>query len=63
MIRILTIAVLAWVFGVSGASAQDAAANWPSKPVRLIAAAAPGGNPDILARLLAQKLTLSLIHI
>jgi len=56
----LAIAALAWIFGVSGASAQDAAANWPSKPVRLIAAAAPGGNPDILARLLAQKLTNAL---
>ncbi|MGQ0654599.1 MAG: hypothetical protein ACT4P4_20425 [Betaproteobacteria bacterium] len=33
--------------------AQDA---YPSKPVRLIAAAAPGGNPDVLARMLAAKL-------
>jgi tripartite-type tricarboxylate transporter receptor subunit TctC len=30
---------------------------YPSKPVRLIAGAAPGGNPDVLARLLAQKLS------
>jgi tripartite-type tricarboxylate transporter receptor subunit TctC len=37
------------------AIAQDA--PYPSKPVRLIAAAAPGGNPDVLARLLAQKLS------
>ncbi len=37
------------------AMAQDA--PYPSKPVRLIAAAAPGGNPDVLARLLAQKLS------
>src|SRR5438270_11604385 len=35
-----------------GAQAQ----NYPSKSVRLIAAAAPGGNPDVLARLLAAKL-------
>src|SRR5438045_7181987 len=35
-----------------GAQAQD----YPSKSVRLIAAAAPGGNPDVLARLLAAKL-------
>ena len=30
--------------------------TYPSKPVRLIAAAAPGGNPDVLARMLAAKL-------
>src|SRR5437763_14132800 len=30
--------------------------SYPSKSVRLIAAAAPGGNPDVLARLLAAKL-------
>ena len=35
-----------------GAHAQD----YPSKSVRLIAAAAPGGNPDVLARLLAARL-------
>jgi tripartite-type tricarboxylate transporter receptor subunit TctC len=35
------------------AFAQDA---YPSKSVRLIAAAAPGGNPDVLARMLAAKL-------
>ena len=35
------------------AQAQDA---YPSKSVRLIAAAAPGGNPDVLARMLAAKL-------
>jgi len=35
------------------ASAQEA---YPSKSVRLIAAAAPGGNPDVLGRMLAAKL-------
>ena len=30
---------------------------YPSKNVRLIAAAAPGGNPDVLARMLAAKLS------
>jgi tripartite-type tricarboxylate transporter receptor subunit TctC len=39
----------------SGALAQDE--PYPSRPVRLVAAAGPGGNPDVLARLLAQKLT------
>ena len=35
------------------AQAQD----YPSKSVRLIAAAAPGGNPDVLARMLAARLS------
>jgi tripartite-type tricarboxylate transporter receptor subunit TctC len=38
----------------TAASAQD---SYPAKTVRLIAAAAPGGNPDVLARMLAAKLT------
>src|SRR5688572_24584509 len=33
---------------------------YPVKPVRLIAASAPGGTSDILARLLAQQLTSDL---
>jgi len=38
------------------AAAAHAQENYPTKSVRLIAAAAPGGNPDVLARLLAAKL-------
>jgi tripartite-type tricarboxylate transporter receptor subunit TctC len=37
------------------ASAQDE--PYPARAVRLVAAAAPGGNPDALGRLLAQKFT------
>lgn len=37
----------------STAVAQDDA--WPTQTVRLIAASGPGGNPDVLARLLAEK--------
>jgi tripartite-type tricarboxylate transporter receptor subunit TctC len=33
------------------------AQEYPSKSVRLIAAAAPGGNPDVLARMLAARLS------
>ena len=32
--------------------AQD---EYPNQPVRLIAPSGPGGNPDVLARLLAEK--------
>jgi tripartite-type tricarboxylate transporter receptor subunit TctC len=37
------------------AQAQDDA--WPTRPVRLIAVSGPGGNPDVMARLLADKFT------
>ena len=40
---------------IGNAVAQD----YPAKNVRLIAAAAPGGNPDVLARMLAAKLSES----
>src|SRR5262245_16656128 len=37
------------------AGAQDE--PYPTRPVRVIAASGPGGNPDVLARLLAEKFT------
>jgi len=45
--------LLLFAFLLGNAAAQD----YPSKNVRLIAAAAPGGNPDVLARMLAAKLS------
>src|SRR5262252_5405313 len=47
---------LACVVSLAGSSpvrAQDDV--WPTRPVRLIAPSGPGGNPDVLARLLADK--------
>jgi tripartite-type tricarboxylate transporter receptor subunit TctC len=32
---------------------------WPTRPVRLIAPSGPGGNPDVLARLLADKFSMA----
>jgi tripartite-type tricarboxylate transporter receptor subunit TctC len=48
-----TLAALCLALACAAAHAQEA---YPSKSVRLVAAAAPGGNPDVLARLLAAKL-------
>jgi len=49
----LTAAALGLALLASPASAQDE--TFPNRPVRLIVGAAPGGNPDVLGRLLAQK--------
>jgi tripartite-type tricarboxylate transporter receptor subunit TctC len=51
-----TVALLAFalILAPAGASAQT---DFPNRPVRMIAAAAPGGNPDVMARLLSHKLS------
>ena len=41
-------------------AAQDAAANWPAKPVRLILPFTPGGSTDFQGRLLAEWLSRNL---
>ena len=38
------------------ALAQDPAANWPSKPVRIVVPASPGGVADAMARLMGEAL-------
>ena len=48
-------ATLAIVALATTAQAQEQ--NYPNRPVHILAAAAPGGNPDVLARLLSQRLS------
>jgi tripartite-type tricarboxylate transporter receptor subunit TctC len=47
------IIALAFALLASPTLAQDE--TWPTHPVRLIAASGPGGNPDVMGRLLADK--------
>jgi tripartite-type tricarboxylate transporter receptor subunit TctC len=54
-VRIATLAIGA-VLTISAAS-PGFAQTYPDKPIHLIAAAAPGGSLDILARLLSQQLS------
>src|SRR5215207_5543426 len=39
------------------AYAQPIAATYPSKPIRLVVPLAPGGNNDLVARAVAQKMS------
>ena len=55
-IRNLLLLMLATVAGSAGA--QNAA--YPGKPVRIVVPSSPGGGTDILARIVAQKLTENL---
>ena len=50
----LLIAVFGWA--VSGLSLS--AETYPSKPIRMVVPYSPGGNTDVFARLIAQRLTL-----
>ncbi|HEX2829786.1 MAG TPA: tripartite tricarboxylate transporter substrate binding protein [Burkholderiales bacterium] len=54
--RALPAAAAVLAIGIADAVAQ----TYPARPVRIIAASAPGGTSDILARLLAQQLTAEL---
>ena len=54
MSKLVTLLAFALTLMPASASAQG---DYPNRPVRMIAAAAPGGNPDVMARLLSHKLS------
>jgi tripartite-type tricarboxylate transporter receptor subunit TctC len=54
------LALAAFVLAVPIAAIGQSTAPYPNKPVRLVVPAAPGGNPDVLARMLTQKLQAAL---
>jgi tripartite-type tricarboxylate transporter receptor subunit TctC len=55
---ILILFLLAAFAALAGpARAQDQASHWPDRPVKFIVAYAPGGGVDIIARVMAQKLS------
>jgi tripartite-type tricarboxylate transporter receptor subunit TctC len=56
MVRRLCCAVAFLAAWPLAASADDAA-NYPNRPVRMLAASAAGGNPDVIARLLSARLS------
>src|SRR5665647_3219867 len=48
---------LAGALMTNGAAAQDPAANFPNRPIRIVVPYAAGGGIDILARLIGQKMS------
>jgi tripartite-type tricarboxylate transporter receptor subunit TctC len=55
IVALLTTACLG-ILGASHAGAQDAAAGYPKKPIRIIVPFPAGGTSDVLARMVGQKL-------
>ena len=53
-------ACLGWFAVVAPATAQEDAARYPSRPIRMIVGFAAGGGNDIIARVFGQKLSESL---
>src|SRR6476661_4775578 len=47
---------LATAFAGSSALSAGAQQNWPQRPLRILAGTSPGGSPDIIGRLLADKM-------
>ena len=53
----LLAAACAGLLATTAATAQDAAAGYPKKPIRIVVPFPAGGTSDVLARMVGQKLT------
>lgn len=56
----LKLSLLSAVLLIAAFTPGHAEDKYPARPVHIVAAAAPGGNPDVLARLLADRLSTTL---
>src|SRR4051794_38349809 len=48
--------VTLWLFAPGGAGAQETASAYPSRTVKLVVPYVPGGFPDTVSRVVAQRL-------
>ena len=55
--RVLAIAAMSFVLAAPGARAQDDAKDFPARPIRIVVGFSAGGGNDILARVVAQRLS------
>mgnify|MGYP000585235914 CR=1 FL=1 len=56
LLGVIGAAFAALTLGHAGAALAQAARNFPDKPVRIIVGYSPGGLPDTIARIIAQRL-------
>ena len=54
------IGALAGALALLTASEQVSAQSWPARPIKFIVSQAAGGTPDIICRLIAEKLSRAL---
>ena len=62
ILRVLMAAAGAMALAASPARAQEDAKSFPSKPIRIVIGFSAGGGNDILARVVAQKLSENIGH-
>jgi len=53
----LLLVSMACLSGINSAQAQS---NWPSRPIKLVVPYGPGSSPDVIARIISEKLSIRL---